>query len=62
MKSPAQQEAAQARSEDALATESLDLSSLSTGEQARLKEEAETERLDLNDFHSGEQARLEEDE
>lgn len=62
VKSPAQQEAEQARSEDALATERLDLSSLSTGEQARLKEEAETERLDLNDFHSGEQARLEEDE
>lgn len=62
VKSPAQQEAEQARSEDALATERLDLSSLSTGEQARLEEEAETERLDLNDFHSGEQARLEEDE
>lgn len=62
VKSPAQQEAEQARSEDALATERLDLSSFSTGEQARLEEEAETERLDLNDFHSGEQARLEEDE
>ena len=38
VKSPAQQEAEQARSEDALATERLDLSSLSTGEQARLEE------------------------
>ena len=39
MKSPAQQEAEQARSEDALATERLDLSLLSTGEQARLEED-----------------------
>ena len=42
VKSPAQQEAEQARSEDALAPERLDLSSLSTGEQARLEEDVET--------------------